>query len=146
MSLPNLDLKGELPEGVYQATIEEVIARFGGGTSQRQAVTERLQRIYRLATATGKLECLIIFGSYITTKPNPNDVDVVLVLGNEFRVPVYDEETRMLFDHEQATVEFGASIFWIRPAMLILETLDEFVAHWQVKREGTRRGIVEVRR
>jgi len=28
--------------------------------------------------------------------------------------------------------------------MLILETLDEFISHWQLKRDGTRHGIVEV--
>lgn len=146
MPLPGFDREGELPGGVYQASVDEIIARFGNGTPQRQAVTARLVRIYRLATATGQLERLIIFGSYFTTKHNPNDVDVVLVLGNDFRVDACDGETGLLFDHAQATLAFGASIFWIRPEMLILETLEEFVAHWQIKRDGTHRGIVEARR
>ena len=29
--------------------------------------------------------------------------------------------------------------------MLFLETLEEFIAHWQIKADGTRRGIDEVR-
>jgi hypothetical protein len=29
--------------------------------------------------------------------------------------------------------------------VLILETLEEFIAHWQITRDQTRRGIVEVR-
>jgi len=41
--------------------------------------------------------------------------------------------------------KFGASIFWIRPSMLLLESLEEFIEHWQIKRDRTRRGIVEVR-
>jgi hypothetical protein len=32
----------------------------------------------------------------------------------------------------------------VRPAAILIGTLDEFVAHWQVKRDKTRRGIVEV--
>jgi hypothetical protein len=40
---------------------------------------------------------------------------------------------------------FGASVFWIRPALLVLETLEEFIAQWQITRNQTRRGIVEVR-
>jgi predicted nucleotidyltransferase len=145
MPLPDFDSVGDLPEGVYQATMDEIRARFGHGTSQRQAVTARLLRIYHLAAATGKLERVIIFGSYITTKPDPNDVDVVLVMSDDFEVQACDKATRRVFDHTQATEEFGASIFWLRPSMLFLETLEEFIEHWQIKRDLTRRGIVEVR-
>ena len=145
MPLPDPDSKGELPEGVHQATMDEAIARFGGGTPRRRAATERLLRIYQLAKATGKLERLVIFGSYVTSKPDPNDVDVILVLADDFDLGKCDEETRMLFEHSQAVTEFGASIFWVRPSMLILETLDEFIEHWQIKRDKTCRGIVEVR-
>jgi hypothetical protein len=42
MALPNFNNKGELPEGVHQATIEEVISQFGTGTPQREHVTTRL--------------------------------------------------------------------------------------------------------
>jgi hypothetical protein len=87
MPLPQFNRAGELPEGVHQATIDEVIAQFGSGTSQRQAVTARLQRIYHLAHATRQLERLILFGSYITTKPAPNDVDNRVV-------PSYKDEVR----------------------------------------------------
>jgi hypothetical protein len=51
---------------------------------------------------------------------------------------------RDLFDHSRATVEFGASVFWVRPAAILIGTLDEFICHWQIKRDKTRRGIVEV--
>lgn len=95
---------------------------------------------------TGKLDRVIIFGSYITAKPDPNDVDVVLVMRDDFELQACDDTTRRLFDHTEATEEFGASIFWLRPSMLFLETLEEFIEHWQIKRDLTRRGIVEIRR
>ena len=62
----------------------------------------------------------------------------------DFKVRACDEETSKLVDHEQAAEEFGASVFWIRPSLLFLDTLDEFIEHWQIKRDRTRRGIVEV--
>ena len=120
MLLPQLNRAGELPEGVHQATIDEVMAQFGSGTSQRQAVTARLRRIYPLARATGKLERLILFGSYITAKPDPNDVDIILVMRDDFDVQACDEESQQLFDHPRAAETFGASVFWIRPALLVL--------------------------
>ncbi|MFN2454099.1 MAG: hypothetical protein ABR577_07740 [Pyrinomonadaceae bacterium] len=143
--LPNFDSKGDLPEGVHTATMDEVMRVFGATTNQRRNVAARLLRISNLAKATGKLERLIVFGSFVTTKPAPNDVDIVLVMRDDFRIDDCDEEMRLLFDHLRATNEFGASIFWIRPSLLILETLEEFIQHWQIKRDRTRRGIVEVK-
>lgn len=53
-------------------------------------------------------------------------------------------EVSLLFDHSRAHDELGASVFWIRPEMLIGETLEEFVNFWQTRRDGRRRGIVEI--
>jgi hypothetical protein len=145
MPLPEFNNEGELPEGLHRATIDKVVARFGVRTTQRQNVATRLTRIYTIAKATGKLQRFIIFGSFITDKPEPNDVDIVLVMDDDFVLNEFDEETRKLFDHTQATAEFGASIFWIRPSMVLLESLRQFINHWGVKRDGTYRGIVEVK-
>ena len=145
MPLPNLNHEGELPEGIHQATIDEVIAQFGSGTEQRIIVTEHLKRIYQLAKATGHLQQLLIFGSYITAKPKPNDIDVVIIFDDNFDMAACSEDVKKLLNHQQAAIEFGASVFWIRPSLLFLETIDEFIAGWQVKRDGTRRGIIEVR-
>lgn len=144
MALPEFNEHGELPSGVHKATIDEVTTRFGKGSGQRLKVTDHLKHIYQIARATGKLEQLIIFGSYVTAKPEPNDIDVVLIFSDDFDVSTCSEETRLLLDHGRAADVFGASIFWIRPSLLFLETLDEFIAGWQVKRDQTRRGIVEV--
>jgi len=142
--LPDFNSVGDLPLGVYRVTLEEAVFRFGDAHPQRQEITRRLSRIYRLAQETGAVQHLLLFGSYVTEKAAPSDIDIVLIMQDNFRVGACSEETKQLFDHEQADRELGASIFWIRPSLLILETLNEFIAHWQVKRDQTRRGIVEV--
>ena len=83
---------------------------------------------------------MIIFGSYITAKPEPNDVDVVIIFSDDFDLTVCSEEVKRLLDHQQAENEFGSSIFWIRPSLLLFQTLEEFIESWQVKRDG--RGAV----
>ncbi len=145
MALPEFDERGDLPEGVHAAAIKEVVRRFGGGGQQRRAATSRLLRIHDVAQATSKLDRLGLFGSYVANEPRPNDVDVVLIMRDGFQVQNGHEETRASFDHLRAADAFGASVFWLRPAMLLLESLDEFIAHRQVKRDHSRRGIVEVR-
>jgi hypothetical protein len=61
---------------------------------------------------------------------------------DDFSLSTCDDEQGKLFDHGQAQSEFGASIFWIRYSMLLRESVAQFVKHWQLKRDGTRRGIV----
>jgi len=69
MPLPAFDEHGDWPVGVHQATLDEVLTRFGHGTPQRQLITTQLVRIYELVRATGKLLRFVIFGSYVTAKP-----------------------------------------------------------------------------
>ena len=143
MPLPAFNNRGDLPEGVYKASLDEVVARFGHGTPPRQLVTARLRRIYALAHATEKMQRFVIFGSYVTAKLEPNDVDIIVVR-DDFREQDYDPEVFPMFHHRRAQQELGASIFVIRPAFLFGETVDDFIAHWQITREMSRRGIVEV--
>lgn len=144
MSLPEFDSQGNLPVGVHRASLDEVIARFGHGTSQRQLVTTRLIRVYELASNTSKLKRFIIFGSYVTAKADPNDVDIILIMHDDFTQPECAVEARPLFDHLRAQQEFGASVFAIRPSQILLETVDSFVTHWQIRRDKGQRGIIEV--
>jgi hypothetical protein len=144
MPLPDFNEFGDLPEGSNPASLAEVIARFGSGTPQRIAVTERLRRIHQLAVATGYLDRLVVFGSYISYVSEPNDVDVILVMRNDFRSEDCPAESAVLFDHSRANDELGASIFWVRPDMLLGEPLEQFLGFWQVKRDGRRRGVVEI--
>ena len=142
MPLPEFNEFGDLPEGVYRASFSEVIARFGTGSAQREAVTARLGRIHDLAVETGALDRLILFGSYVSDKLAPNDVDVILVMQDDFRPDRCSPDALPLFDHRRAGDELGASIFWIRPGMLLGDSLEQFITHWQIKRDGRRRGIV----
>lgn len=128
MTIPEFNAQGDLPLGVHLATIDEVYERFGAITPQRQLVTKRLQRIYELAHRTGKVERFVIYGSYVTAKLAPNDVDIFLVMRDDFREDDYTEEALPVFDHMRSHNELGASIFWIRAGAVLLESVDEFIA------------------
>ena len=65
-------------------------------------------------------------------------------MADVFELSACPFEARGLFDHAVAQARYGASIFWIRPGLLLGETVDDFVASWQVKRNRAKRGIVEV--
>jgi hypothetical protein len=145
MALPEFNDFGDLPAGIYPASLEEMFARFGGGTKQRAIVADRLRRIYELAMVTRRLDRLVVFGSFVSDVAEPNDVDVILVMENGFRTEDCPAESVILFDHARADAELGASIFWVRPDMLLGEPLEQFLAFWQTKRDGRQRGIVELK-
>jgi hypothetical protein len=96
-------------------------------------------------TATKSLDRLVVFGSYVSDAAEPNDIDVILVMREDFRPDQCDHESLVLFDHGRADAELGASSFWVRPDMLLGEPLEQFLVHWGLKRDGGRRGIVEIR-
>src|SRR5262245_27726523 len=131
MPLPEFNEFGDLPEGKYLAALDEVVARFGSGTAQRRAVTDRLRRICQLAVASGQLDRVVVFGSYVSDVDEPNDVDVILVMRPGFRPEDSPAEVSVLFDHARANDELGASVFWVRPDMLLGEPLEQFLAFWQ---------------
>ncbi|MGB5079632.1 MAG: hypothetical protein WBO23_02685 [Burkholderiales bacterium] len=117
--------------------------QFGQATRQRKLVGMRLERVYELIAATGHMKRFIVFGSFVTAKPEPNDVDVFLVMHDTFDLNQVTGEARLLFDHPSAQAHFGASIFWLRQ-LAALPNEEEAVLGWQLKRDGARRGIVEV--
>lgn len=140
---PDFDGDGDLPVGVHRATLAEVVGRFGTGTPQRRVVAQRLARIYELASGTGHLARFIIFGSFVTAKPDPNDVDIFLLMEDAFAPQRLTGETVIIFDHLAAQEYEGASVFWLKKSGA-LGGEQSAIEDWQVKRDKTRRGIVEV--
>jgi hypothetical protein len=141
--LPPCTAHGDLPPGIYHATLAEVLERFGSGSPQRMLVGLRLERIYNVAWATGCLARCVIFGSFVTAKPLPNDVDVFLLMEDTFDVSQLTGEAQLLFEHAMAQTRFGASVFWLR-RLAVLEDEQTTLSHWQITREGYHRGIVEI--
>jgi predicted nucleotidyltransferase len=86
----------------------------------------------------------LVFGSFVSGKPAPRDVDVVLVMIEAFRVEDTPREARTLFSHADAEARYGASIFWVRDGSLRPDEMAEFLETWQTGRDGRRRGLLEI--
>lgn len=143
MPLPPIAQTGDLPQGVHRASLQEVLNYFGEATVQRKLVGMRLRRVYNLVAATGHLKRFIVFGSFVTAKAEPHDVDVFLIMDDTFDLSRVTGEARLVFDHPAAQSYFGASIFWLR-RLAALPNEEEAILSWQHKRDGTRRGIVDI--
>ncbi len=143
--LPGLTQTGDLPAGVHEADWPEIEQRFGRGSEVRVRAFARLRHVYALADRTGWLRRFLVFGSFVSAVTDPQDIDVMLIMGATFKVEEAPRESRTLFSHPDAQARFGASVFWIREGMLSEGAMQEFLDTWQTKRDGTKRGILEVK-
>lgn len=140
---PAFDDTGDLPVGIHPATLTEVLQHFDTGSVQRRLMGQRLERIYKLTTGTGQVARFVVFGSFVTAKPAPGDVDIFLLMENSFEANQMRGEAAVIFDHLAVQTVEGASVFWIR-RLAAIEGEQQALEHWQLKRDKTRRGIVEV--
>lgn len=78
--IPPFDESGFLPPGVHPATLEEIEERFGGGSELRRVQMESVRWMVDLAQQAGA-QRIVLNGSFVTDRIEPNDVDCVLLAG-----------------------------------------------------------------
>lgn len=141
--IPPLTAEGALPPGIHVASLDEIVAGFGVNTSVRRELAQRLRDILAMARETGHLKRAFIWGSFVTAKPEPGDVDLMLVMSADFRSEQCSQTVRRVFDGAAAQRLLGATVLWAREDVPI-GLLNAFLEQWQIDRDGRRRGIVEV--
>jgi len=142
--LPALNKSGDLPSGIHPAGWADIEQRFGIGSDTRVRAFATLRHLYELGSRTGALRGFYVFGSFVSSAPQPRDVDVILIMRTDFKLEDCPRESQTLFSHADAQARFGASVFWLREGMLPEAAMNEFLRVWQIRRDGTLRGILEV--
>jgi hypothetical protein len=143
VAIPAFTESGDLPAGVFKASLKQAIARFGSSSDRRKALGRRLERIHDIAVQTNQLARFVMFGSFVTAKGEPNDVDVFMIMSDNFDVGSLTGEAGLLFDHRTAQSHFGCSVFWIR-RLAAIGGEQAAIEDWQIKRDGAERGVVEI--
>ena len=112
--LPPLTEHGDLPPGIYAAGWMEIEQPFGTSTRARMRALSTLKRVHELARGTGSLSNFYVFGSFVSSIPEPRDVDVVLIMAADFRLEDCLPELQPLFWHLEAQARYVACVFWFR--------------------------------
>ena len=134
---------GNLPKGLYKATLHEVREVFGTGSARRKLLIGNLENIIELAKSTGKLERVILWGSFVSNKEFPQDIDLLLIMRDDFDVNANPPEVKRMFDYAQGRIAFNADIFWTKSS-IGEEAIDLWLETYQMTRDFESRGIVEV--
>jgi hypothetical protein len=141
--LPELTDVGELPPGVHLAGWQEFQSRFGGSSPRRVWLSGRLRALLELAATNGKLRRIFIWGSFVTAKPSPKDLDILLIMDEDFEVEGIAAPAQAVFDSVRAKLLFESDVFWAR-ASIGSEMLDLWLDTYQTSRSFRKRGIVEL--
>ena len=131
--LPDFDDDGNLPAGIYTCSIEELAARFGTGSEERETEINELLNFVEAAKKAG-VRRLLVNGSFVTGNPAPNDVDIVFLPG-----PDYPRQEKELDNDE---------LIW--PFLQVIVAADDAdfdawaTEQFGTDREGRPKGVVEV--
>ena len=97
--LPDFDENGNLPPGIHPCDTNELIARFGSGSPEREVEMKELLDFIQWAQAAD-VQRLVVNGSFVTDKIEPNDVDIVILPGPGYprnELSYLDQELRWPF-------------------------------------------------
>jgi hypothetical protein len=100
MPIPAFNEFGLLPEGVHDATLEETESRFGcfRESDRRPRLWAQFKEFFREAKTSGGALFILLNGSFVTARPDPNDIDLLLVLhaGHDFHRDLSPSEYNVL--------------------------------------------------
>lgn len=140
--LPAFRSDGYLPEGVYVCAEAEVIFRFGSSNRRRRRLALRLRRWIELARQV-RGRRFLVDGSFVTAKEDPQDIDSVILLPQDFHQRVEREDVAAVELEEMLLTRHPEEIFAAED-----ETdWEEWITFFSQTREPDKRrkGLVEVR-
>jgi len=139
--IPGFRDDGYLPDGLHAASEASVTFRFGSSSSRRRRLILRLRRWLELSRLTNARRFLLD-GSFVTSEEQPNDIDAVVLLADDFEQQV----SRGL----DPALELEAMLLTRRPEEIFaaedLRDWNEWVEFFSRTREpdGRRKGLMEI--
>jgi hypothetical protein len=139
--VPDFRHDGYLPEGVHMATEAEVTFRFGSSTVRRRRLVLRLRRWLELSRLTYARR-FVVDGSFITAKEEPNDIDAVVLVADDFE--------QQISEALDAALELEDMLLTRRPEEIFAaedtHDWDDWIEFFSRTREpdGRRKGLVEI--
>lgn len=139
--IPDFREDGYLPEGLHVAAEADVTFRFETETARRKRLALRLRRWVELARAVAAKR-IFVDVSFVTAKPEPNDVDAVVWLPDDFAQRVSDSQPEAIELETMLLTRHSEGIF----AAEDRRDWDDWLEFFSRTREadGRRKGVVEI--
>ena len=143
--LPNFEENGFLPEGVWECSLKEFSGRFAAfrRSDRRMQLFAKLEEFLDETDKTKWVKEVIIDGSFVTGKDEPNDIDILLALDSEtenLEMPFWIER---VLDKSLIRKRYGFDVF--------IEVYDSSFYHknldfyQKVRHSDLRKGVVRLK-
>jgi hypothetical protein len=132
---------GYFPEGIHCCTEAEVTFRFGTQTRRRRRLVVRLRRWIELGRKVGAIR-LLVDGSFVRAKPEPDDIDAVMLIPGDFSQQVEQGIEVALELEEMLLTRQPEELFAAEDDAVWQEWCEFFSRTREVDRR--RKGLVEV--
>ncbi len=113
---------------MLQLSLLDFKKQFGTPTERRVELYEVFEEWLHIAQSTMMLQQVWVFGSFVTKKPGPNDLDIVALFASGFDAAAVPVTLRHWFDHELCREVHEIDLFTMKETTLpqvrtmILET------------------------
>lgn len=140
--IPAFDQRGLLPPGLHDTSISEIRSTLGF-TARRDGLVDGLERYIHVWDSSKSLDHLIIDGSFVTSKPEPCDIDMILVPHRRalFSSTFGDLAKALCYDRPFTKAEFGCEAFVVASSA----DLDAWLNFFKCDRQGNVRGLLQLR-
>ena len=145
MNLPELNTDGYLAPGIYLASLDEVLQRFGTGTPARERRGNLLLLIVESARKYPTIKRVLVWGSFVSTKPEPRDLDYSIVVDPRHHLATIEPADKPFFIPFDARIHYGADarylVLFEYPPEQFADDVPLFLCE---DRNGRKHGILEV--
>ena len=129
---------------IQTAPLQEIGKRFGTATPRRQFLFARLQALVNDLVSTGSVKHMYLFGSFVTGKPLPNDIDLFVVMEAGFTTAPLSRRALEPFQHGLCKIRYHADLFWVTEA-IGAEQIDDLLEVFSRDRQRQLQLVVEVK-
>jgi predicted nucleotidyltransferase len=126
------------------ASLKDLRIRFGTSTPRRQFLFRQLEIIIDQLLATRTLKQVYLFGSFVSGKAFPNDVDLLVVMNAGFSTTQLSGKVLELFQHDVCRIRYHADLFWVTEAVGKAQ-LEDLLEVFSRDREGQAQSVIEVK-
>ena len=140
--LPKLTDAGRLPPGVHAADWQEFESRSAVPPRDVCGCWAACGPSWNSLAPAGNCR-VFVWGSFVTGKSAPRDLDILLIMSEDFEVDRLAASAQAVFDSTRAKLLFQSDVFWARVSIGD-EVLNVWLDTYQTSRDFRKRGIVEL--
>lgn len=139
--IPQIDSQGFLPQGLHDTSIQEIRSVLGFNP-HRNSLIDGLDNFVHIWNASGFVDYAVIDGSFVTSKPEPGDIDMLLIPtdgaieSNNFG----DLLQSCSYDYKFTKKEFGCHAF----VVFGREQIEDWIGYFSIDKQGNVRGLLRL--